>query len=140
MYNKVWSKRVRSCISLFYLIKLNTISGIRTNKLEDVWYLGVHLYLNLKYFVVIPPFMMRHSWLFNIFFIHLMNVLIVLNVLNVLIVLNVLNVLNVLIHLTESKAFWMSTVTNIPFNFSISVICKTSAIKSPPSLINLRST
>ena len=30
---------------------------------------------NLKYFVVIPPFMMHDSWLFNRFVIHLMNVL-----------------------------------------------------------------
>ena len=41
--------------------------------------------------------------------------------------------------LTESKAFRMSIVTNIPLKFSKSVVCKTSAIKHPPSLMNLPS-
>ena len=32
----------------------------------------------------------------------------------------------------------MSIVTNIPFNFSISVVCNTSAIKRPPYFDNLQ--
>ena len=78
--------------------------------------------------LVILPFMMHDSWLFNKAFIHLINVLpnpyfFQAKVKNWLI--------------TESKAFWMSTVTNIPFKFNTSLICKTSAIKYQPSLMNL---
>ena len=77
----------------------------------------------MKYLVVDPPFMMDDSWLFNRVFTHLMNIL------------PNPNLFKAYIKnwwLTESKAFWMFIVTNIPFNFSTSVVCKASAIKRPP--------
>ena len=75
MYKKVWSNNVRLCISLFCLIKLNTILRTRINKQADIgspWCVPLS---NLKYFVVNPPFMMHDSWLFNRVFTLLMNVL-----------------------------------------------------------------
>ena len=84
---------------------------------------------NLKYFVVIPPFLMHDSWLFCRAFIHLMNFL-----LNpYLFKVKVKNW-----WLTQSKSFWISTVTNILFNFSTSLICKTFSVKRQPSLMKRR--
>ena len=60
-------------MSLFYLIKLNTISRTKMKAdIESPWRVPLS---NLKHFVVIPPFMVHDSWLFNRVFIHLMNVL-----------------------------------------------------------------
>ena len=131
MYKKVWSKNVSLCISLFCLIKLNTILRPRINKSADIESPWGMLLSNLKCFVVIPAFTMHDSWLFNRAFIYLMNVL-----------PNPYLFQTKLKNwwLTESKAFWMSTVTNIPFNIRTSVLCKTSAIKRSPSLMNLPST
>ena len=86
---------------------------------------------NLKYFVVLSPFMMHDPWLFNRVLTHLMNILPNLYLFKAKIKIW---------WLAESKAFWMSTVTNIPSNFSTSENCKTSEIKHPPPLINLPST
>lgn len=86
---------------------------------------------NLKYFVVLSPFMIQDPWLFNRVLTHLMNILPNLNLFKAKIKI---------LWLAESKAFWMSTVINIPSNFSTSENCKTSEIKHPPLLINLPST
>ena len=86
---------------------------------------------NLKYFVVLSPFMMHDPWLFNRVLTHLMNILPNLYLFKAKIKIW---------WLAESKAFWMSTVINIPSNFSTSENCKTSEIKHPPLLINLPST
>ena len=84
---------------------------------------------NSIYFVLIPPLMIP-GYLIE-FFTHYINVL-----LNPYFFKAKVNNL----WLTYLKSFWMSTVTNKPFNFSTSLIYKTSKIKRPPSLMNLPST
>ena len=114
---------VKECQAMYVFILFDQIKHYFKNKNKQIgWYWWRVPFCNLKYFVVNPPFMMHDSWLFSRGFTHLMNIL----PNPYLFKAKIKNW-----WLTESKAFWMSIVINMPFNFSISVVCKTSAIKRP---------